>query len=175
MKSHGCVCKIKMSPKNIFDTHWFRHLPLSVFWHTSNVVLDVVSDVVNFSFFFPRKFWCFKFGVFFSHVNFDVVNLVFFFSHVNFVVNLSFFFPRKCRCCKFGVFFPHVNFDVLNLAFFFFSRKFWCCKFGVFFSRKFWCCEFIVFFPRKCWCCKFGVFFPHVNFDVVNLAFFFLT
>ena len=58
---------------------WFRHLPLSVFWHTSNVVLDVVSDVVNFSFFF--------------HVNFDVLNLAFFFSHVNFdLVNLAFFF-----------------------------------------------------------------------------------
>ena len=58
---------------------WFGHLPLSVLWHTSNVVLDVVSDVVNFSFFF--------------HVNFDVLNLAFFFSHVNFdVVNLAFFF-----------------------------------------------------------------------------------
>ena len=45
---------------------WFGHLPLSVLWHTSNVVLDVVSDVVNFSFFF--------------HVNFDVLNLAFFFS-----------------------------------------------------------------------------------------------
>ena len=40
-----------------------------------------------------------------------------------------------------------------------------CCK---------WCCEFLVFFfPRKFWCFKFGVFFSHVNFDVVNLAFFF--
>ena len=55
--------------------------------------------------------------------------------------------PRCCKwCCEFLVFF-HVNFDVLNLALFF-SRKFWCCKFGVFFS--------------------------HVNFDVVNLAFYFL-
>ena len=86
--------------------HWFGHLPLSMFWHTSNVVLDVVSDVVNFSFFFPRKFWCFKFGVFFSHVNFDVVNF-------------GVFFSRKFWCFKFGVFFSHLNFDVVNLAFFF--------------------------------------------------------
>ena len=35
--------------------YWFRHLPLSMFWHTSNVVLNVVSDVVNFSFFFSTQ------------------------------------------------------------------------------------------------------------------------
>ena len=41
---------------NLSRIFWFGHLPLSVLWHTSNVVLDVVSDVVNFSFFFPGKF-----------------------------------------------------------------------------------------------------------------------
>ena len=57
--------------------HWFKLLPLSVFWHTSNVVLNVVVDVVNL--------------VFVSHVISDVVNLAFF-SHVNFdVVNWAFF------------------------------------------------------------------------------------
>ena len=61
---HGKGLVIQMIPQylngcryhTIYYIFWFGHLPLSVLWHTSNVVLDVVSDVVNFSFFFPGKF-----------------------------------------------------------------------------------------------------------------------
>ena len=44
---------------------WFNLLPISVFWHTSNVVFDVVSDVVNLGFVLSHKFCCCKFGGFF--------------------------------------------------------------------------------------------------------------
>ena len=44
---------------------WFNLLPISVFWHTSNVVFDVVSDVVNLGFVLSHKICCCKFGGFF--------------------------------------------------------------------------------------------------------------
>ena len=96
-----------------YNIVWFRHLPLSVFWHTSNVVLDVVSDVVNFSFFVLRKFWRCKRRFFLSYVNFDVCKPRFFFSYVNFdVVNPDFFLLRKFWRCK-RHFFPNVHFDAV--------------------------------------------------------------
>ena len=53
-------------PGGFWPSVGMQCLPLSVFWHTSDIALNAVTDVVDL--------------LFFSYVIFDVVNFAFFFA-----------------------------------------------------------------------------------------------